>query len=183
MGLIHLVTGGSRSGKSDHARRLAEALPGPRTFIATCPVVDEEIERRVEKHRRARAGAGWATVEEEVEVTRALREAGASGVVVVDCLTLWVNNLMYAAEKAGKVFGEDEMSVRANELVATCRATPAAVILVTNEVGMGIVPDNALARRYRDLVGRCNQVAAAGADRVTLVVSGVPVEIEKKGDR
>ncbi len=182
MGLIHLVTGGSRSGKSDHARRLAEALPGPRTFIATCPVVDEEMGRRVERHRRERAGAGWATVEEGVEVTRALREAGGSGVVLVDCLTLWVNNLMNAAEKAGKVFGEDEMSARANELVATCRAAPAAVILVTNEVGMGIVPDNALARRYRDLVGRCNQVVAAGADRVTLVVSGVPLEMRRKGD-
>jgi adenosylcobinamide kinase/adenosylcobinamide-phosphate guanylyltransferase len=143
-------------------------------------VVDEEMERRVERHRRERAGAGWVTVEEEVEVTRALRGAGGSGVVLVDCLTLWVNNLMYAAEKAGKVFGEDDMSARTNELVATCRAVPAAVILVTNEVGMGIVPDNALARRYRDLVGRCNQVVAAGADRVTLVVSGVPLEIRKK---
>jgi len=178
MGSIHLVTGGSRSGKSDHARHLAEEFPGPRTFIATCPVVDEEMRRRVERHRRERASAGWATVEEEVEVPRALREAGSSGVVVVDCLTLWVNNLMYEAEKAGKVFGEDEISACAHTLLATCRAIPAAVILVTNEVGMGIVPDNALARRYRDLVGRCNQLVATEADRVTLVVSGVPVEIQ-----
>jgi len=183
MGSIHLVTGGSRSGKSDHARRLAEEFPRPRTFIATCPVVDEEMRQRVERHRRERAGAGWTTVEEEVEVPRALREAGASGVVLVDCLTLWVNNLMYAADRMGKVFGEDEISACSHELLATCLAIPAAVILVTNEVGMGIVPDNALARRYRDLVGRCNQVVATEADRVTLVVSGVPVEIRKKGDR
>jgi len=183
MGLIHLVTGGSRSGKSEHARRLAEGFPGSRTFIATCPVVDEGMKRRVERHRRERAGAGWATVEEEVDVARALREAAGAGVILVDCLTLWVNNLMEAAEKAGKAFGEDEMSARANELVAACRAAPAAVILVTNEVGMGIVPDNALARRYRDLVGRCNQVVAAGGDRVTLVVSGVPLVIRKEGDK
>jgi adenosylcobinamide kinase/adenosylcobinamide-phosphate guanylyltransferase len=182
MGYIHLVTGGSRSGKSDHARRLAEDLPGPRTFIATCPVTDEEMERRVERHRRERAGAGWVTAEEEVQVVHALREAGSSGVVLIDCLTLWVNNLMYEAERAGKVFGEDEVSARANDLITACRAASATVILVTNEIGMGIVPDNALARRYRDLVGRCNQVVAAAADRVTLVVSGIPVEIRKKGD-
>ena len=94
MGDVVLVTGGSRSGKSDYARRLAESLAGPRVFIATCPPVDEEIEERIRRHQESRRAAGWHTIEEQVALADILRGAGRYRVVLVDCLTLWINNLM-----------------------------------------------------------------------------------------
>ena len=178
MGRIVLVTGGSRSGKSAHAQKLAEALPGPRTFIATCPVLDDEMRARVLRHKKDRAGRDWRTVEETADLPGALRNSKDSNVVLVDCLTLWVNNLMFAAEQERTLLVEDEIAARAQKVLAACAEIPGAVIFVTNEIGMGIVPDNAQARRFRDLAGRCNQVIAAGAAAVTLVVSGLPLELK-----
>ncbi len=180
MARVILVTGGSRSGKSAHAQKLAESLPGSRAFVATAPIIDEEMRERVARHQKARARAeGWNTIEEPVALARALGDARRFDVLLVDCLTLWINNLMYEAEKEGRKIEEEEIERLCRELLDACSARPGTVIFVTNEVGMGIVPENALARRYRDLVGRCNQTIAGGADVVTFVACGIPLDLKK----
>lgn len=178
MNKIHLITGGSRSGKSAYAQRLAEALPGPRAYLATCPVIDAETAKRVKLHREARSASAWETIEEPVDPAGAIGRAAAYRVLLVDCLTLWVNNLLYEAELQGALFKEEEAAVRCRELIAACRAFPGTVILVTNELGMGIVPENEVTRRFRDCAGRCNQLIAAAAAEVTLVVSGIPLRLK-----
>jgi adenosylcobinamide kinase/adenosylcobinamide-phosphate guanylyltransferase len=178
MARIILITGGARSGKSAYAQALAEAHAGPRTFIATCPVLDEETAARIRRHQAARAGGAWTTVEEELDLAAALRGWGGEGVALVDCLTLWVNNLLYRAERRGRTVSEDDVADRCREIAAVCRALAGTAIFVTNEVGLGIVPDNALARHYRDLAGRCNQVMAQAADAVVLMVSGLPLVLK-----
>jgi adenosylcobinamide kinase/adenosylcobinamide-phosphate guanylyltransferase len=180
MGKILLVTGGSRSGKSEYAQRTAEAMPGPRAFIATCPVIDNEMQVRIRKHQDARHGRGWHTIEEPLNVEMAVCNAPGFQCLVVDCLTLWINNLMYEAETAGRMISETDISMRCHELIAACNVHPGTILFVTNEVGMGIVPENPASRLYRDLVGRCNQIIAGGSHRVVLLVSGQPLEIKKE---
>ena len=169
-----LVTGGCRSGKSAYAQRLAESLPSRRLFVATCPVTDEEMRLRIEMHQQSRLDRGWETVEEQVELATVLRHYADYEVVLVDCLTLWVNNLMYDAEQAGRQISERDTAETCRELLAVARQRCGTVIFVTNEVGLGVVPDNAVARRYRDLVGQANQAVAAEADTVTLLTCGIP---------
>jgi adenosylcobinamide kinase/adenosylcobinamide-phosphate guanylyltransferase len=171
MARLILITGGCRSGKSAHGQRLAERFPGRRAFIATCPLVDDEMRQRIRRHQQAREAAHWQTIEEPLNLDRALAAARQCEVVLVDCLTLWVSNLMYEAEQRGAQIEEEEMARRGVELLESCRSHPGTVILITNEVGMGIVPENGLARRYRDLIGQCNQTIAAGADAVALAES------------
>jgi len=179
MAEIILVTGGSRSGKSQFAQKAAEALPGPRAFIATCPVIDDEMQRRIRKHQQARQGKDWRTIEEPVKIESAIRKAHGFNALVVDCLTLWINNLLYEAEKTGSALSEADVAARCRGLLAACKAHPGTVLFVTNEVGMGIVPENRLSRLYRDLVGRCNQTMAAASHRVVLLVCGQALEIKK----
>jgi adenosylcobinamide kinase / adenosylcobinamide-phosphate guanylyltransferase len=179
MAKIILVTGGSRSGKSAFAQKMAEALDGPRAYVATCPVIDPETEERVGKHRTARRGKGWETIEETVDLAGVIRRAGGYRVLLVDCLTLWANNLLYESEQRGERFTEEAAADRCRELIGVCRTFPGTVIVVTNELGMGIVPGNETARRFRDIAGRCNQEIAAAAETVTLVVSGIPLELKK----
>ena len=174
MARVILVTGGCRSGKSAYAQGLGESLAGERVYIATCPVIDEEMRARIDKHRLARAEK-WETLEETLDLPGAIRRAAASPVVLVDCLTLWVNNLMYAAQQCAALVSEEQVAQQCAEVLAACGPSQGTVIFVTNEVGMGIVPDNPAARRYRDLVGRCNQVMAAGADAVAMVSCGIPL--------
>lgn len=184
MSLLHLITGGSRSGKSAYAQSLAESIRSAgRTYVATCPVLDEEMRQRIERHRRDRQGRGWRTVEAPLELARAVADAPAGHVVLVDCLTLWVNNLLYQSQQGGGDLDEDDLARLAGELAAACRGRSEPVILVTNEVGMSIVPENALARRYRDLVGRCNQVLAAAAAEVTLVACGCPLNLKAQNTK
>jgi adenosylcobinamide kinase/adenosylcobinamide-phosphate guanylyltransferase len=175
MAEIHLITGGSRSGKSAYAQKLAEALPGPRAYVATCPVIDPEMEMRVKKHREARSAADWETIEEPVDLADVLCRAAAYRVVLVDCLTLWINNLLYEAEGRGAIFTEEATAVRCREVIDACGAFPGTIIFVANELGMGIIPDNEPVRRFRDCAGRCNQLIAAAAQTVTLVVAGLPL--------
>lgn len=177
MARIVFVTGGSRSGKSDYAQKYAESLAGRRTYLATCPVIDSEMAARVKKHQEARAGAEWSTIEETVNLAGVIRNDGHD-ILLVDCLTLWVNNVMYEAGVAGRNVTEEEISGLCREIINACRAHAGTIIFVTNEVGMGIVPDNAEARKFGDLAGRCNQVIASHADEVWFVVSGIPTKIK-----
>ena len=174
MAVIALITGGCRSGKSRYALERGESVEaGSRTFIATCPRVDAEMSERIRRHQREREGRGWQTVEEQTDLVRALRDTDAP-IVVVDCLSLWVNNLMYADGETD----EDSVADRCERFLEACGGREGTVLAVTNEVGLGVVPDNALARRYRDLLGRCNQTVAAGADEVVFMVSGIPNRIK-----
>jgi len=178
MAEIILITGGSRSGKSAFAEKTAEALPGPRAYIATSPVIDPEMEERIRKHREARRGKGWETIEETVDLAGVIRRSGTCRVLLVDCLTLWINNFLYEAEKREEIFTEEAAVGLCRELIDACGAFGGTVIFVTNELGMGIVPENETARRFRDIAGRCNQEIAAAADTVTLVVSGIPLSLK-----
>jgi adenosylcobinamide kinase/adenosylcobinamide-phosphate guanylyltransferase len=178
MAKIILATGGARSGKSAYVQNLAESLLGNKVFIATCPTPrgeDAEMLARVERHRQDRLGAGWLTVEEGLDLEGVLAGNPDVQVMLVDCLTLWISNLMQALP----VLDEDEMAVRCRKLVATCRKRAGTVIFVSNEVGCGIVPDNAIARKFRDLSGRCNQVMAKEADEVIFFSCGLPLFLKQ----
>ncbi len=178
MARIILITGGCRSGKSSFAQNLAESVPGRRVFIATCQPVDEEMRERIRKHRQARAGAGWETVQEPLDLSGAVSQARSYEVVLVDCVTVWVSNLMHEASQAGAAAKEEDLLDRCQGVISACRAHGGTVILVTNEVGMSVVPVNAVARLFRDVVGRCNQALAAAADQVTLMSCGIPVSLK-----
>ena len=181
MAKVILITGGTRSGKSAYAQALAESVSGIRTYIATCPVIDEEMEKRIRKHREARRVSAWRTIEETKDLTGALKKARESQVILVDCLTLWINNLMYEAESQGRDITEEDIALLCREVIEVCDDLPGIIIFVTNEVGMGIVPENPASRLFRDLTGRCNQIIADRADAVTFMISGLPMNI--KGDK
>lgn len=178
MARVHLITGGCRSGKSARAQKLAESLPGPRAYLATCPVIDDEMRQRIRKHQQARAKSKWLTIEEPLLLAEAISRAGKFNVILVDCVTLWINNLMYQAQLKGKSVSEAQVARLCRQTLLACGNRAGDVIFVTNEVGLGIVPDNAMARRYRDLVGRANQSLAAGAHHVEFVSCGIPLTLK-----
>jgi adenosylcobinamide kinase/adenosylcobinamide-phosphate guanylyltransferase len=164
---LTLVLGGARSGKSRYAETIITALPPPWIYAATGQALDAEMTARIAAHR-ARRGAGWTTVEVLRDLAATL-SAHAAAPILVDCLTLWLSNLMMADAVIDAEFDRLEQ--------ALAKAT-APVVLVANEVGSGIVPDNALARRFRDLQGVLNQRIAAQADHVVLVVAGLPLIVK-----
>jgi adenosylcobinamide kinase/adenosylcobinamide-phosphate guanylyltransferase len=164
-----LVLGGARSGKSRHAQARAEAHAGPLVYIATGQAFDAEMHDRIARHQGDR-GARWTTLEEPLDLAGAIdRAAGAAGAVLVDCLTLWVSNLMLADRTL------DGPTAALEAAMARC-ACP--LVLVSNEVGLGIVPDNALARAFRDEAGRLNQRIAAVADEVLFIAAGLPLRLK-----
>ena len=169
MSLI-LVGGGSRSGKSRFALEYARRHTLPLAFIATAEAGDEEMRQRIRSHQAGR-GEEFQTFEEARDPARSIRDVGDRfGAIVIDCLTLWLSNLLLA-----------DVPDIARETAALLRVaveSPAKVLLVTNEVGCGIVPDNALARRFRDLAGAMNQQAAEAADEVYWMMFGVPMRIK-----
>jgi adenosylcobinamide kinase/adenosylcobinamide-phosphate guanylyltransferase len=165
-----LVLGGARSGKSRYAESLIRSLPPPWTYIATAEAGDEEMAARIEAHR-ARRGAEWRTVEAPRDLAAALA-ACAKMPVLIDCLTLWLSNLMLA---------EADIDAEIERLEQALARAAAPVVLVANEVGSGIVPDYPLGRRFRDLQGSLNQRMAAGADRVVLMVAGLPLALKGTG--
>ena len=166
-----LVLGGARSGKSQYAEKLITALPPPWTFVATAEAGDAEMAERIAVHR-SRRGKDWQTVEAPHDLSAALAAAAADMPVLVDCLTLWLSNRMLA---------EAEFEAEIARLEAALGSRRAPVVLVSNEVGSGIVPENELARRFRDLQGRLNQRIAARADRVVLMVAGLPIVVKDTG--
>lgn len=168
--MIVFVTGGARSGKSTFAERRAAASGQPVTYLATAQAFDTEMEDRIARHRADRP-AGWLTVEEPLAVPEAVR-AAPTPTVLLDCLSLWVSNLLLSDESEGAILA------RADALLAAARARPGLTVLVTNEVGLGIVPVGVLARRYRDVLGWVNQRAAAASDEAWLLVSGLPVRLK-----
>jgi adenosylcobinamide kinase / adenosylcobinamide-phosphate guanylyltransferase len=180
MAKIILTTGGSRSGKSAYAQKLAESFPGSRAFIATCPVLDDEMRDRIRRHQEARCGNGWDTIEEALDIRGVIDRAHRYSTLVVDCLTLWINNLLYEARKGGRSISEGEIALICKSLIEACEKHPGIIIFVTNEIGMGIIPENPLSRRYRDLVGRCNQLIAEASARTVLLISGQALEIKKE---
>jgi adenosylcobinamide kinase/adenosylcobinamide-phosphate guanylyltransferase len=167
---ITLITGGARSGKSSYALTLAGAYPpGRRYFVATAEARDAEFADRIERHRRDR-GDGFVTVEEPVALARALDEIDdRAAIVVIDCLTLWIANLMERA------LDDDPILQRVDGLIAAARRARFHTVMVSGEVGSAIVPENPLARRFRDLLGWANQRIAQNAERAILMVAGCPL--------
>lgn len=171
---ITLVLGGARSGKSRHAEQTIESALGGgfyegATYLATAEALDGEMKARIAEHR-ARRGDGWRTVEEPLDLVGALAaNADSARPILVDCLTLWLGNLMGAGR---------DIDAETAALAACLQVIGGPVVLVSNEVGLGIVPDNALAREFRDHAGRLNQAVAAIADHVVFVAAGLPLVLK-----
>lgn len=174
MGHVTLITGGSRSGKSAHALALAEADPAlaRRYFIATAEALDEEMRARI-AHHRANRPASFFTLETPLDLTGALMTLhGRADLTVIDCLTLWVSNLL------GREYSDEAIFAEATALAAALAAAPFRTIVVSGEVGSGIVPGNPLARRFRDLLGWTNQTIARSASELILMTAGYPLRLK-----
>ncbi len=169
---IYFITGGARSGKSAFAEKLAGELGGKRAYLATAQALDPEMAARIQKHRKDR-GTAWDTYEEPIAVAQLLKRlSGRYDVVLLDCLTLWLSNVMAHTE------GDGAVTSRTEDLVAAIEKFDGACIIVSNEVGLGIVPDNPLARRFRDFAGILNQRVALAAHEVYFTAAGIPVKIK-----
>ncbi len=169
---LHFVLGGARSGKSRHAETLIEAAPAPWHYIATAQAFDDEMRERIAMHRARRNGAvagAWQTHDAPLDLPGVLEKLPARETVLVDCLTLWLSNLM---------LNDHELQPAAERLLAAFAAREGTTVLVSNEVGFGIVPETPLGRRFRDEAGFLNQKVAATADSVTLVVAGLPMKVK-----
>ncbi|UPK39112.1 bifunctional adenosylcobinamide kinase/adenosylcobinamide-phosphate guanylyltransferase [Bradyrhizobium sp. 186] len=165
---VILITGGARSGKSRRAETRARAFPGRPVYVATAEALDSEMEARIATHR-ARRGTDWIEREVPLDLVQALLATDGGGARLVDCLTLWLSNLLHA---------ERDWEREVKELAGALPRLNSPVVLVTNEVGLGIVPDNALARTFRDAAGIMNQTIAAVADEVEFVVAGLPMKLK-----
>jgi adenosylcobinamide kinase/adenosylcobinamide-phosphate guanylyltransferase len=158
--------GGARSGKSAYAERLVGALPPPWVYCATAQALDDEMRERIGHHRKRR-GEGWRTAEAPLDIAPLLE--AETRPILVDCLTLWLTNIMLAGM---------DVDAETAKLIAAARTSRAPIVFVSNEVGLGIVPDNALAREFRDRAGRLNQAVAAIANRVVFMAAGLPMVLK-----
>jgi adenosylcobinamide kinase/adenosylcobinamide-phosphate guanylyltransferase len=166
-----LVLGGARSGKSAFGLKLAGEMPGRKRYIATAEPFDEEMADRIARHRAERA-AEWVTIEEPTNIAAVVRGTERAGVMLIDCLTLWLSNLLGTGLDDSAVLAEIE------GLAGALAETPSSVVAVSNEVGSGIVPDNALARRFRDMAGVVNRRMAEAASEVYLLTAGIPLKLK-----
>ena len=170
---IILITGGARSGKSTYAEQRAAELGERKLYVATAEAKDSEMIQRIADHQKRR-GNGWTTVEEPEKVSGVLLDhRGQKDCALVDCLTLWVSNLLIRR-------GEEYVKENVEQLIETLPRLDFHILLVTNEVGWGIVPDNPLARRFRDIAGWTNQRFAAAANEVVLTVAGISMVVKKE---
>ena len=173
MAHVTLILGGARSGKSRHGEVMALTSGLKPVYIATAEAWDEEMRERIAAHQDRRVGQGWLDVEAPLALVQAIQDKAAEDrVLLVDCLTLWLTNLMLA---------ERDIEASSAALLAALAVAPGRVILISNEVGFGIVPENAMARRFRDLAGRLHQDIARDADHVLLMVAGLPVVVKNEG--
>ena len=170
---IIFIIGGCRSGKSTYALQTAEKVPAEqKIFIATCVPQDDEMKRRVARHQTERS-QNWVTVEAPLDLPEAILQNSRRGnVILVDCLTLWVSNLLM------ETGDENNIEDTASQLIEALEKAAGPIVLVSNEVGTGIVPENKLARKYRDIIGLVNQAVAKTAGKVTWMVAGIPVSIK-----
>ncbi|GHD08561.1 bifunctional adenosylcobinamide kinase/adenosylcobinamide-phosphate guanylyltransferase [Tianweitania populi] len=168
LGRLTFLLGGARSGKSLHAERLITTLPAPWTYIATAQPFDDEMRERI-AHHRDRREQGWRTLDAPFDLAETLRALPADTPMLLDCLTLWLTNIMLA---------ERDVDAAAGELCSVLSAPTGPWYVVSNEVGLSIVPENALARRFRDEQGRLNQKIAALADEVLFTVAGLPMKVK-----
>ncbi len=172
MGKIIFILGGARSGKSSKAVALAKEKDSSVAFIATCQTLDKEMDRRIDAHKKARP-AGWETLECPKDILSALKESGSKfEVIIIDCLTLWLSNLLLEGVK--EVAIEDQIK----EIITMLKKIKGGSIIVSNEVGLGIVPDSALGRTFRDIAGRVNQIVAQEADEVIFMAAGLAVKLK-----
>ena len=178
-----LIIGGARSGKSRFAQELALKLGEPVLFVATAEAGDEEMQRRIEEHQKSRPAA-WSTLEITTHIgSQIVQNIGGAKVVIVDCVTLLVNNIFsqhsyQTDEQIDASLVEKEVTSEISELVECINRVDASFIMVTNEVGTGLVPVSKVSRLYRDLLGKANQILAEHADEIYLMVAGLPVPIK-----
>jgi adenosylcobinamide kinase/adenosylcobinamide-phosphate guanylyltransferase len=178
-----LIIGGARSGKSRFAQELAQKAGGVVLFVATAEAGDEEMKQRIEEHKKVRP-SNWETLEATTHVGRQIPlNIGKAQTVIIDCITLLVNNIFQQASQPGDAdidtaLVEKEVMAEIKELVDCMERVDAHFIIVTNEVGLGLVPDNKAGRLYRDWLGRANQMLAQHADEVIMMVAGIPVKIK-----
>lgn len=163
-----LVLGGAASGKSLFAEQLVKNTGKNRIYIATSQIFDDEMRQKVEDHKKQR-GDGWKTIEEPFDMAKALADATPQDVVLIDCATLWLTNHLLA---------EHDLGVEQEAFLSAIALCPSDVVIVSNETGLGIVPDNALARRFRNAQGRLNQAIARTADTVVFVAAGLPMVLK-----
>ena len=178
-GKLIFITGGARSGKSSFAEKMAANLGKPVAYLATGQSLDKEMAHRIKKHK-SRRPTDWETYEEPIEVRKLVSRLGLEKeVILIDCLTLLTSNLLLKKEnKMGDPQWEEEILLEIKKLAEVSYKVPAQVIIVSNEVGMGLVPDNPLGRVYRDILGRANSIIADKADEVFMMVSGIPLKIK-----
>jgi adenosylcobinamide kinase/adenosylcobinamide-phosphate guanylyltransferase len=170
-GKTTLVLGGARSGKSAFAERLVAETQATRIYLATATAGDDEMRDRIAHHRTQR-GDGWRTIEEPLTLVETLaREDRGGNAILVDCLTLWLSNLMHASK---------DVEAETRQLTAFLREARATIVLVSNEVGLGLVPETPLGRAFRDAQGRLNQVVAAAVTNVAFIVAGLPIWLKQK---
>jgi len=178
-GKLIFITGGARSGKSNFAEQISVSFGKPVAYIATAEPLDKEMTERIKKHKNRRP-VNWETYEEPIKVRELVSRLGLEKeVILIDCLTLLTSNLLLRKEeKVEDSKWQEEILAEIERLAEISYEVPARVIIVTNEVGMGLVPDNPLGRIYRDILGRANSIIADKADEVFMMVSGIPLKIK-----
>lgn len=171
-GKLKLILGGAKSGKSSFAMELAEKIPGEKIYLATAQALDDEMKEKIKRHKKDRSSS-WETIEETEEISQILKGLRFQcSVVVLDCITLWLSNLLHKGYDEGEVFEIIK------KFLDTAKKSDYSLLAVSNEVGMGIVPKNKLARQFRDIAGKINQEIAKAADEVYFVFSGIPKKIK-----